>query len=125
MIVLSASSVDWAIVRLGARVLAAFLANADQDAAERPADAAPPLRPPFFAEALLVGLPLDVVRNLLECQLLDVNYIECGRVEDVELRGGIGRLEIIALITGPGAAARRLPALLQPLARTLFGKMVA
>lgn len=64
---------------------------------------------------------LDVVRNLLDCQLLDANYIECGRVEDIELRGGIGRLEIIALITGPGAAARRLPALLQPLARKLFG----
>jgi hypothetical protein len=41
-----------------ARVLAAFLAEADRAAAERPADAAPPLRPPFVAGAFLVGLPL-------------------------------------------------------------------
>jgi hypothetical protein len=34
------------------------LAEADRAAAERPADAAPPLRPPFFAGAFLVGLPL-------------------------------------------------------------------
>jgi len=64
---------------------------------------------------------LDVARALLDCQLLDANYIECGKVEDVELTGGVGRLEITALITGPGAAVVRLPALLRPLARRLFG----
>jgi hypothetical protein len=41
-----------------ARVLAAFLAEADRAEAERPVDAAPPLRPPFVAGAFLVGLPL-------------------------------------------------------------------
>ena len=46
-----------AVERFAARVLAAFLAAADLDAAERFADAAPPLRPPFFADAFLVGLP--------------------------------------------------------------------
>src|SRR5215468_2331240 len=42
---------------LRARVLAAFLAEADLAAAERLAEAALPLRPPFFAGALLTGLP--------------------------------------------------------------------
>jgi hypothetical protein len=64
---------------------------------------------------------LDVARRLLDCQLLDANYVECGKVEDVELTGGVGKLEITALITGPGAAVRRLPALLQSPARKLFG----
>lgn len=64
---------------------------------------------------------LDVARGLLDCQLIDANYIECGKVDDVELTGGVGRLEITALITGPGAAVRRLPALLRSPARKLFG----
>jgi len=33
---------------------------------------------------------LDVVRMVLDHQLLDANYIECGKVEDVELSGGGG-----------------------------------
>ena len=40
-----------------ARVLAAFLADADRSEAERAAEAAPPFLPPFRAAALLVGLP--------------------------------------------------------------------
>jgi hypothetical protein len=50
-----------AIVRFGARVLEAFLAEADRAAAERPADAAPPFRPHFFAGAFLAGLPLPAL----------------------------------------------------------------
>jgi hypothetical protein len=41
-----------------ARVLAAFLAEADLAAAERLADAALPFWPLFFDEAFLAGLPL-------------------------------------------------------------------
>src|SRR5262245_46919335 len=40
------------------RVSAAFLAQADRSASERPADVAPPLRPPFFAAAFLTVLSL-------------------------------------------------------------------
>src|SRR5690606_20111867 len=39
------------------RVAAAFLAERDFAAFERLAEAAPPLRPPFFAGALFVALP--------------------------------------------------------------------
>src|SRR5665213_423948 len=42
---------------LRARVRAAFFAEAERAAAGRAAAFAPPIRPPFFAGALLVGLP--------------------------------------------------------------------
>jgi hypothetical protein len=67
---------------------------------------------------------LDLVHRLLDCQLLDANYVECGKVEDVELKGGAGKLEVTALITGPGAAAERAPGLLRPLVRKLLGSRV-
>jgi hypothetical protein len=67
---------------------------------------------------------LDVVRMVLDHQLLDANYIECGKVEDVELSGGVGRLEVTGLVTGPGAAAERLPGLLRGLAKRLLGARV-
>ena len=64
---------------------------------------------------------LDVGRTVMDRQLIDANYVECGRVEDVELTGGVGRLEVTGVITGPGAAAERLPSLLKGLARRVFG----
>jgi hypothetical protein len=67
---------------------------------------------------------LDVARLVLDHQLLDANYVECGKVDDVELSGGVGRLEVTALVTGPGAAAGRLPRLLRGLARILLGARV-
>jgi hypothetical protein len=67
---------------------------------------------------------LDVARMVLDHQLLDANYVECGKVEDVELSGGVGRLEVTGLVTGPGAAAGRLPSLLRGLARRLLGARV-
>ena len=64
---------------------------------------------------------LDIVRMVLDHQLLDSNYIECGKVEDVELTGGVGELAVTALITGPAAAAVRLLGWLRPLWRGLAG----
>lgn len=67
---------------------------------------------------------LDIVRMVLDHQLLDSNYIECGKVDDVELTGGVGELRITALLTGPGVAVRQLPGFLQSLGRWLFGARV-
>ena len=67
---------------------------------------------------------LDIARMVLDHQLLDANYVECGKVEDVELSGGVGRLEVTGLLTGPGAAAERLPSLLRGFARRLLGARV-
>jgi len=67
---------------------------------------------------------LDVASMVLDRQLLDANYVECGKVEDVELSGGVGRLEVTGLVTGPGAAAERLPSLARGLARRLLGARV-
>jgi hypothetical protein len=64
---------------------------------------------------------LDLVRMVLDHQLLDSNYVECGKVDDVELAGGVGELTVRALLTGPGVAVGRLPGFLQSLARRLFG----
>src|SRR5205085_5121003 len=64
---------------------------------------------------------LDIVRRVLDHQLLDSNYIECGKVEDVELTSGAGELAVTAIITGPGAAAERLPGWLRSLWRRLMG----
>jgi hypothetical protein len=64
---------------------------------------------------------LDVMHMVLGHQLVDANYVECGKVEDVELTGGTDELKVTAIITGPGAAVERLPKFLRPLARKLFG----
>jgi sporulation protein YlmC with PRC-barrel domain len=48
--------------------------------------------------------------QLLDDQLIDSNGGRCGRVDDVELRGEVGkRLRVEALLTGSGAWARRVP----------------
>lgn len=67
---------------------------------------------------------LDLVRMVLDRQLLDSKYVECGKVSDVELTGGVGELRVTALLTGPGVAVRRLPGFLQSLARWLLGARV-
>jgi hypothetical protein len=64
---------------------------------------------------------LDIVRMVLDHQLLDAHDVECGKVEDVELTGGADELKVTAIITGPGAAAERLPGFLQSLARKMCG----
>ncbi|HZS08730.1 MAG TPA: hypothetical protein VFD58_28100 [Blastocatellia bacterium] len=67
---------------------------------------------------------LDIVRHVLDHQLLDSNYVECGKVDDVELEGGPGELKVTAIITGPGATADRLPGLLRSLAQKVFSRHV-
>lgn len=64
---------------------------------------------------------LDLVRMLLDHQLLDANQVECGKVDDVELEIQDGRLRATAIFTGPGAAFAHLPGWLAWIATKLFG----
>lgn len=70
-------------------------------------------RPPFF----------DIVRMLLDHQLLDADYVECGKVDDVEIEiTDDGALRATAIFTGPGAAFAHLPEWMAAIGRKLFGK---
>ena len=64
---------------------------------------------------------LDLVRMITDHQLLDADYVECGKVDDIELEMEEGRLRATALWTGPGAAFAHLPEWMQGIARKLFG----
>jgi hypothetical protein len=67
---------------------------------------------------------LDLVRMVFDHQLIDANSVECGKVEDVELTGDAGELRVVGVLTGPGAAASRLPHWLAEAARKIFGSRV-
>jgi hypothetical protein len=69
-------------------------------------------RPPF----------LDLVRMVLDHQLLDADYMECGKVDDIELTLEDGELRATALLTGPSAAMTHLPRWIRPFARALLGR---
>jgi sporulation protein YlmC with PRC-barrel domain len=66
--------------------------------------------------------PLDLVRDLIDRQLIDVDGEPCGMVDEVELAIENGGWRVVGLRVGVGAWAPRLPALLQPLARAAFGQ---
>lgn len=65
--------------------------------------------------------PLDLLREVLDHELVDVNGVSCGMVDDLELTELAGTWQLTALMVGPGAWAPRLPALLQWLAVRCFG----
>jgi hypothetical protein len=58
---------------------------------------------------------LDLVRMILDHQLLDSDHVECGKVDDVALELHGGGLRAVALLTGPGAAAVHLPRWIRPI----------
>lgn len=65
---------------------------------------------------------LDLVRMLMDHQLLDANHVECGKVDDIELEiMDDGTLRATAIFTGPGAAFSHLPRFLQWLAGKVAG----
>jgi hypothetical protein len=69
-------------------------------------------RPPF----------LDLVRGVMDHQMLDSDLIECGKVDDVELEMVSGELRAVALYSGPGSASVHLPRWAGALMRKLFGR---
>jgi sporulation protein YlmC with PRC-barrel domain len=63
--------------------------------------------------------PFDLIRDLLDHELLDSDGVSCGMVDDVELQRRDDGVVIAALLVGPGVWSRRLPAALRVLARAL------
>lgn len=65
---------------------------------------------------------LDIVRKVLDHEVVDVNDVPCGVVDDVELEGGPGgELKVTALLVGVGAWAGRLPWVFGAAAKKVFG----
>jgi hypothetical protein len=65
---------------------------------------------------------LDMVRCVLDHEVVDVNDVPCGIVDDVELEGVPGgELKVTALLVGSGAWAERLPRVFEVVAKKIFG----
>jgi sporulation protein YlmC with PRC-barrel domain len=53
---------------------------------------------------------VNLALQLLDDQLIDSDGVRCGRVDDVDLEGGVGKeLRVAALLAGAGAWKGRLP----------------
>jgi hypothetical protein len=65
---------------------------------------------------------MDLVYRVLDDQLVDVDGRRCGRADDLEFDGDLGRPpRLHALLSGSGVWHRRLPRRLRPLGRRIFG----
>jgi sporulation protein YlmC with PRC-barrel domain len=68
---------------------------------------------------------LDMIRNVLDRQVIDANNIPCGKVDDLEIEGKAGsELRIKAILIGNGAASERLPELFKWMSQKIFGRRV-
>lgn len=65
---------------------------------------------------------LDLVRQVLDHELVDAAGHPCGMVDDLELTETAGTFEVAALLVGPGAWGPRLPALFAFIAGWLVGR---
>ena len=65
--------------------------------------------------------PLDLLRELLDHELVDADGVSCGMVDDLEFDSTPQGPLLVALWSGPGAWGPRLPALLQWLCAKAFG----
>lgn len=63
----------------------------------------------------------DLGRSLLDAQIYDVDHLECGKVDEIELLIEDGAMRVTSIRTGPGVAARRLPGPLSRLALRILG----
>jgi sporulation protein YlmC with PRC-barrel domain len=70
-------------------------------------------------------MSLDLVRMVLDHQLVDANGNDCGRVDDVELEQIGSKLKIRAIVAGPSSAASGLWPVFRLLVHKLFGKTAA
>ena len=67
---------------------------------------------------------LDLLREVLDHEVVDAEGTSCGMVDDIEFTAGAGGPEVAALLIGPGAWTPRLPALFALLCERLFGRGV-
>ena len=66
---------------------------------------------------------LDMVRQVLDRQVVDRNLVLCGKVDDIEVEGKT-RPRVTAILIGNGAASARLPELFKFLSERIFGRSV-
>ena len=66
---------------------------------------------------------LDIVRQVLDRQVVDTNFVHCGRVDDLELSGK-SKLRLTAIMIGNGASSERLPEFLKRVLQYLFGDRI-
>ena len=66
---------------------------------------------------------LDLVRQVLDRQVVDANHFPCGKVDDIEVEGK-KKLRITALLIGNGVAVARLPELPRAISQKVFGNTV-
>ena len=61
---------------------------------------------------------LDLMREVLDHEIVDANGVSCGMVDDVEFEQPAGRVPMVAvLVVGPRAWSARTPALVSWLVR--------
>jgi len=61
---------------------------------------------------------LDLMREVLDHEIVDVNGVSCGMVDDIEFEQPAGKVPMVAvLVVGPRAWSARTPALLSWLVR--------
>jgi hypothetical protein len=66
---------------------------------------------------------IQLLRDLLDHDIVDVDGVRCGIVDDIAFDDGPGGSpSVAAILVGPGAWGPRLPALLALVARWLFGR---
>jgi hypothetical protein len=66
---------------------------------------------------------VDLMRSILDHEIVDADDVPCGMVDDLELSGGPGTaLRVEALLTGPGVWSDRLPWIFPRLARAVVGQ---
>src|SRR4051812_1121967 len=63
----------------------------------------------------------DLLRDVFDHEMVDVDGVPCGMVDDVELEYTSDGATVVALWVGPGAALKRLPALMRIIARRATG----
>jgi hypothetical protein len=65
---------------------------------------------------------IGLLRDVLDHDIVDVDGVRCGIVDDIEFAvGDDGAPVLAALLVGPGAWQRRLPALVAVVAAWIFG----
>jgi sporulation protein YlmC with PRC-barrel domain len=65
---------------------------------------------------------LDLLREVLDHELVDVDGVSCGMVDDLEFEPGDDGPVVTALLVGTGAWAPRLPPLFAHALQALFGR---
>ena len=71
------------------------------------------------------GDRMDLVYRVMDDQLVDVDGRRCGRADDLEFEGDLGKPPVLhAILSGSGVWYRRLPLRLRPIGERIFGSGV-